>query len=188
MKIFENYLLSEKDDLVSAITAELKKNGYNRNKCSVRYRSLTMDRAIVITIYDLNIAQETIEKIVKKFEHLSYDAGTGEILTGGNTYIDINYDGKQMGKITGTKEYRNLVQALENNAGKWLQLGSDLRIKLPAGYHGGYGSPNLVYEYEWKGKKYGPRDKDFIKPLGRLLYVTKNEDALFFVTERQRKF
>lgn len=170
MQTFSQFL-SEKDELVATIEAELKKAGYNRTKVTVRYRRITHDRGIQITIKDLNINKQDIEKIVKKYEKIDWDEINGEILAGGNTYIDIEYDQK----IVDAEKNRlkpiinKAITDMKANLGGWIELKNGLKLSLPKGY---FGDENLVYSYEWKRKMYTPNKKDFIRPLWLLLYKT----------------
>ena len=60
---------------------------------------------------------------------------------------------------------------MKANTGRWVTLKNGLELSLPKNY---YGSEDLSYNYRLKNKEYGPRDKDFIRPLWRLLYKTGN--------------
>lgn len=72
---------------VQAVRNTLKSKGYNNRKISV-----TNDGAIWVTVKDLSIKLDDIEKLVKKHEHYYTDEITGEILQGGNTFIFVQYD------------------------------------------------------------------------------------------------
>ena len=164
--------ICEKNELVTVIANELKKNGYNQTKASVKYRSLTWDSAIEITVKDLKIELESIEKIVKKFEKVRWDDKAQEILTGGNTYIDVKYDEKLV--IAEKNRLKSLIKdtidKMKANEGNWIKLKNGLELSLPKGY---FGSEDLVYCYKWKGKTFmNNRDKGFIKPLWLLLFRT----------------
>lgn len=74
---------------VQAIRNTLKSNGYSNRQISV-----TNDGAIWVTIKDSNIKLEDIENLVKKYEHYYADEATGEILSGGNTFVFVQYDYK----------------------------------------------------------------------------------------------
>lgn len=72
---------------VQAIRNTLKSNGYSNRQIGV-----TNDGAIWVTIKDSNIKLEDIENFVKKYEHYYTDEATGEILSGGNTFVFVQYD------------------------------------------------------------------------------------------------
>lgn len=74
-------------ETTQAVRNALKSNGYNNRKVSV-----TNDGAIWVTVKDLDINIDDIEKLVKKYEHYYTDEITGEILQGGNTFIFVQYD------------------------------------------------------------------------------------------------
>lgn len=72
---------------VQEIRKTLKSNGYSNRQISVTY-----DGAIWVTIKDSNIKLEDIENLVKKYENYRTDEITGEILSGGNTFVFVQYD------------------------------------------------------------------------------------------------
>lgn len=74
---------------VQAIRNTLKSNGYSNRQIGV-----TNDGAIWVTIKDSNIKLEDIENLVKKYEYYYTDKATGEILSGGNTFVFVQYDYK----------------------------------------------------------------------------------------------
>ena len=76
------------------LTAEFKKLGYNSRKISVRKQCNGYSDAFYVTIKDINIDIEQIEKICKRFESYEVDERTQEILCGGNTFVFVEYDKK----------------------------------------------------------------------------------------------
>lgn len=72
-----------------AIRTELKAAGYNRNKVSVRSRHWG---SVCVTIKDLAVDYREVSKIAKAKECVSRCSYSGEILSGGNTFIDVKYD------------------------------------------------------------------------------------------------
>lgn len=69
------------------IKKELKEAGIPTKKISVR-----CDGSVHVTIKDLSISIEAVEKVVKKHEHYQRDEYNGEILQGGNTFVFVDYD------------------------------------------------------------------------------------------------
>ena len=72
---------------VVAIRQALKEHGYNNRKVGVRYDGY----AIWLTIKDLAIDIKEIEQLAKGYESQERDEFTGEILSGGNTFVFVNY-------------------------------------------------------------------------------------------------
>lgn len=72
---------------VVAIRQALKEHGYNNRKVGVRYDGY----AIWLTIKDLAIDIKEIEQLAKGYESYERDEFTGEILSGGNTFVFVNY-------------------------------------------------------------------------------------------------
>lgn len=72
---------------VVAIRQALKEHGYNNRKIGVRYDGY----AIWLTIKDLAIDIKEIEQLAKGYESYERDEFTGEILSGGNTFMFVNY-------------------------------------------------------------------------------------------------
>lgn len=72
---------------VVAIRQALKEHGYNNRKVCVRYDGY----AIWLTIKDLAIDIKEIEQLTKGYESYERDEFTGEILSGGNTFVFVNY-------------------------------------------------------------------------------------------------
>lgn len=72
---------------VVAIRQALKEHEYNNRKVGVRYDGY----AIWLTIKDLAIDIKEIEQLAKGYESYERDEFTGEILSGGNTFVFVNY-------------------------------------------------------------------------------------------------
>lgn len=72
---------------IAAIRQALKEHGYSNRKVGVRYDGY----AIWLTIKDLAIDIKEIEQLTKGYESYERDEFTGEILSGGNTFVFVNY-------------------------------------------------------------------------------------------------
>jgi len=68
---------------------ELKKLGISNKDVSVR---MEHSGTIKVIVKNLSINIEDIEKLAHKYSRIDYDAITGEILAGGNTYVFVSYD------------------------------------------------------------------------------------------------
>jgi len=60
--------------------------GYNAKQVSIRKRHYT---ALVFTVRDASVNVEKVKKFAKDFEKIDYCQYTGEILSGGNTYVEV---------------------------------------------------------------------------------------------------
>ena len=72
---------------IAAIRQALKEHGHSSRKVGVRYDGY----AIWLTIKDLDIDIKEIEQLAKGYESYERDEFTGEILSGGNTFVFVNY-------------------------------------------------------------------------------------------------
>lgn len=79
--------MTDKERL-AAIRKELKEHGYNNRRVGVSYDGY----AIRLNIKELAIDKKEIENIAMKYENYSRDERTGEILSGGNTFVIVDYD------------------------------------------------------------------------------------------------
>lgn len=77
------------NERLAAIRKELKEHGYNNRRVGVRFSGYS---AIYVTIKELAIDKKEIENIAMKYESYSRDERTGEILSGGNTFVFVDYD------------------------------------------------------------------------------------------------
>jgi hypothetical protein len=73
---------------VDQLRAALKQAGFNTRRVSVRADHSTLQ----VTIRDASISLTQIEAIAGPFESIRRCEATGEILQGGNRYVDIKYD------------------------------------------------------------------------------------------------
>lgn len=149
----------------NSVSDFLKEHGYNRNKVSVSKKG----NAYYCTIKDIQIEQKTIEDLVKQFESISYDQYSGEILSGGNTYVFVEYDYKLINSIN--DKYKNkALEAVKNalrNLGHYVPVGDGLEICYPIdsnlerldidnvnlGTRYGRGTLGNNYLWKYKGKE-----------------------------------
>jgi len=69
----------------------LKDAGFNSRRVSVRHEHYSMGSSLHVTIRDASIEKQEIEKLVRSFERIDRCSYTGEILSGGNTFMYIRY-------------------------------------------------------------------------------------------------
>ena len=100
----------------AAIRAEIKKLGYNSRQVSVRSSNCGYSDSTRIEIKDLSCDAKAIEKAVMKFESIRYDEYSGEILSGANTYIFVNYEWKALhgGREAKMAEAEAIIAKLDN--------------------------------------------------------------------------
>ena len=77
-------------DATVEIRKLLKERGWNSRKVSVRGGRLTYSGEVRVTIKDPAVPYHEVEKLAKGFEKIDRDHLSGEILSGGNTYVDVN--------------------------------------------------------------------------------------------------
>lgn len=73
------------------LRSNLKKEGYPAKMVSVRMRYIGYDTAIDVTIKDIAVNFDKVQKMAEKYEYISHDQ-FGEILAGGNTYVNVKLD------------------------------------------------------------------------------------------------
>ena len=69
------------------LRAALKNAGFNARRVTVRTRHSTL----YVTIRDASASLTRVRAIAKPFESVSRDQATGEMLQGGNTYVQVEY-------------------------------------------------------------------------------------------------
>jgi hypothetical protein len=92
LRIIESSLGSYALSIADQIKKELKDMGYNSRRVGVRTKGAGYSDSIRITIKDVSIREDDIQKIADRYESVRYDEYTGEILSGGNLYITVEYD------------------------------------------------------------------------------------------------
>lgn len=104
----------------------LKENGIDTKNISIRHSYFGYSDGFNVTIKDININRKKVEHLLNKFESIDRDERTGEILAGGNTYIDVYYD------------YESIQEKLEEYNSKILDYISNLLDKEPEEIKRGY--------------------------------------------------
>lgn len=74
-----------------ALRAALKAAGYNARKVTVRDRGGSTHTSLHVTIRDASVSLSKVRAIAAPHEHVRRDPASGEILLGGNTYLDVEY-------------------------------------------------------------------------------------------------
>jgi hypothetical protein len=74
-----------------AIRAALAAEGYGKADVSVYNKGYSMGSTVYVTIKRAEIPLDAVEEIAKAHERISRDDATGEILGGGNSFVDVRY-------------------------------------------------------------------------------------------------
>lgn len=115
--------MSDTKQDAAAIRAELKRHGYNARRVSIRTDYYSLGSSIYATIRDADVDVEKVTKIVERIgKHVRRCEISGDILSGGNTYVHISY----------TEEVRAELSAKHENA---VQAALDL-LKASKAVHG----------------------------------------------------
>jgi hypothetical protein len=78
-------------DRSAQIRAALKAKGWSSRDVSVKSDLYSMGSSIHITIKNPAVPASVVKSIAQGHESISRDAYTGEILSGGNRYVFVNY-------------------------------------------------------------------------------------------------
>ena len=78
-------------DAAKAIREELKAAGIKARSVSVRSDLYSMGSTIRILVKDAGVSLAVVKAIAAKHERIDRDSATGEILSGGNRFIDVEY-------------------------------------------------------------------------------------------------
>jgi hypothetical protein len=91
----------------SLIRNSLKQQGFNNRQVSVVQSSIS---SVYVTIKDYKVNFKKVKEEVEKFEKVRHCPHTGEILSGGNLFVFVSYDGKTV------KQYAEANKELLTNA------------------------------------------------------------------------
>lgn len=87
--------------IAKAIRTELKTAGYNRTRVSVRADNYSMGSTVYVTIKALDVDYREVNKIARSHERVHRCSYSGDILTGGNAFVIVEYDDDLvLGKLT----------------------------------------------------------------------------------------
>lgn len=87
------YTYISTSDKIKIIREQLKQLGYNNRKVSVTDGGGTLESCIRVRVKFVPILEQIqeIKEVAEKFRQVLYDEATGEILGGGNTFVDVSY-------------------------------------------------------------------------------------------------
>lgn len=75
------------DTPAQLLRAALKTAGFNSRCATVRHDNSTLR----VTVRDAGVSLSTVKAIADRFRSVRYCHATGEILCGGNTFVDVDY-------------------------------------------------------------------------------------------------
>lgn len=79
-------------EMNTAIKKELKEAGYNTRDFSVTVRDAGYETSIRVYIKNAYVKKEEVEKLLRHWESIDRDERTYEILSGGNTFLFVQYE------------------------------------------------------------------------------------------------
>lgn len=82
-------------ELALIIRTELKENGFDNKKVSVRVKDAGYETAVDVTVKDVYSDIEKVKLICNKYSHVDYCEVSGELLAGCNTFVHVAYDERQ---------------------------------------------------------------------------------------------
>lgn len=81
-----------RNEKTKSIRAAYKKLGWNNRQISVRAAGVTHSDSISVVIKDLSIGIAAVRNVAMRHEKIDRCEITGDILLGGNTYVQVSYD------------------------------------------------------------------------------------------------
>jgi|GEM_PF-2842277 len=78
------------DETAKKMNEALKKAGFSRRQVTVRHRRALYDDAYRVMVHDPKVSLLQIEEITGEFEVIRYDEYCGEILAGGNNFVNVD--------------------------------------------------------------------------------------------------
>lgn len=79
-------------ELGAKIRADIKAAGIPARAVSVRVSDAGYETAVRVSIKDINVDRNVVERIAMRYREVDRDERSGEILAGGNTFVFVDYD------------------------------------------------------------------------------------------------
>lgn len=79
-------------ELGNAIRKKIKALGYTSKDVSVRVSDAGYETAVHIYIKNMAVNEQAVKGVAKSFEYIDRDERSYEILSGGNTFVFVEYD------------------------------------------------------------------------------------------------
>lgn len=98
----------------------LKKEGFKRTDISVRNVRCTTDTIIRVEIKNPYINRQQVDDLLKHFRDVDRDVRTGEILSGGNTFVNVEW---QYGIFDEVKKgYMDIAEKVMSAGEKFVEI------------------------------------------------------------------
>lgn len=110
---------------------ELKALGISNKDVSVRVSPCTYSEAMDVTIKNLSVDIRKVEELALKYERIDRDERSGEILSGGNEFVEVKYDWQILAKES--KKYFSAAEGVlktELEQGKGITISNTDKHKL----------------------------------------------------------
>lgn len=137
-------------ETAKAIRKALKAKGWNARSVSVRHRYATHDSAIDVTIRDAAVSKAEVEAIALPFKSIDRCSASGEILSGGNCYVDVAYAPEAIAPVKA-----EIMSQLSDEPGRVVEVrGYRAHRDTSDGSYWRWDGPGLPYEQICYGKDY----------------------------------
>ena len=113
------------DETAKKMNEALKQAGFSRRQVTVRHRRALYDDGYRVTVHDPKVSLLQIEEIAGAFETIRYDEYCGEILAGGNNYVNVDRNEEHPADIDA------ILPLVEPALRKVLQTGYNQTVVLP---------------------------------------------------------
>lgn len=104
----------------AAIRAELKAHGWSSRAVSVRADCYSLGSAIRVLVRDASVPVSLVRTIARAHEVVRRDEATGEVLGGGNRFIDVEYDREALAPLRA--ELESVLRTVEATPGVIVDL------------------------------------------------------------------
>ena len=95
------------------IKKELKEMGFNTKKISVKVKNSTMSTSLNVTIKCPQTSKSKVEEVLNKYRDVRYCEASGEILSGGNTYVIVSYEWGLENEVTSPEFEKAVVETVD---------------------------------------------------------------------------
>ena len=126
-------------ELGNWIRGELKKLGISSRQVSVRVRPCGYSTDVRCEIKDLSVDYETVKNIATRVGYIRYDPYAQEILSGCNTFVNIDYDYEVMKKARdeNIEETKELLKGCETQSKTVLETEEGKYVIIPSHHSDG---------------------------------------------------
>lgn len=112
-------------DAAQQIRDALKARGWSSRQVSVRADSFSMGSAIRVLVRDVRVSLAVVKEIAQAHERVRRCEETGEILGGGNRYIDVDYSTEALASLRASIE--SVLSTVAHAPGAIVEVGGGWR-------------------------------------------------------------